>query len=122
MENFTANDLRSLYAQRKATETALKTQRTNTIRQLGLDLVNSQIEMSTVEIAAKYGLPVEGIFPLLNDFTFRPYADDWHHVLRFYNHTRTIPLYYRMTDASGNPFGPVQTIQKKVCTWSAEIR
>lgn len=121
MENFTANDLRSLYAQRKATETALKTQRTNIIRQLGLDLVKSQTEMSTAEIAAKYGLPVEGIFPLLNGFYFRP-DDDWYHVLRFYSHTRTIPLYYRMTDASGIPFGPVRTIEKKVCTWSAELR
>ncbi len=121
MENFTANDLRSLYAQRKATETALKTQRTNVIRQLGLDLAESRAEMSTAEIAAKYGLPVEGIFPLLNDFIFRPDNNDWRFV-RFYAHTRTIPLYYRMTDASGIPFGPVRTIQKKVCTWSAEIR
>lgn len=122
MENSTANDLRSLYAQRNAAQIALKTQRSNTIRQLGLDLVKNQAEMSTVEIAAKYGLPVEGIYTLLRDFAFRPDTNDWRHVVHFYSHTRTIPLYYRLTDASGNPFGPVQTIEKKVCTWSAELR
>lgn len=121
MENSTANDLRALYAQRRAAETALRTQRTNIIRQLGLDLVKNQAEMSTVEIAAKYGLPVKGIYTLLKDFIFRPGINDWHFVY-FYAHMRTIPLYYRLTDASGNPFGPVQTKEKKVCTWSAELR
>lgn len=122
MENFTANDLRSLYAQRKATKNALETLRTNTIRQLGLDLMNSHAEMSTTEIAAKYGLPVEGIYSLLTDRIFMPDPNDWNRTWRFRGHKRTIPLYYRMTDAAGNPFGPVQTIVKKICTWSVELR
>ena len=122
MENSTANDLRSLYAQRRATETALKTQRNNVVRQLGLDLLESGAEMSTVEIAAKYGLPVEGICSLLCHFNFRKEITSWRDVVRFRRHNKTIPLYYRMTDASGNPFGPVQTVYKKVCTWTAELR
>lgn len=121
MENSTANDLRSLYAQKKAAETALKAQRNNVIRQLGLDLVKNQAEMSTVEIAAKYGLPVNGICSLLCHFTFRPDLSSWQTV-RFRRHNKAVPLYYRFTDASGNPFGPVQTIERKVCTWSAELR
>ena len=122
MENSTANNLRTLYAQRKATETALKTQRNNVIRQLGLDLLESGAEMSTTEIAAKYGLPVEGICSLLCRFTFRKDPAFWGDVVRFRRHNKTISLYYRLTDASGNPFGPVQTIQKKICVWSAELR
>lgn len=122
MENSTANDLRSLYAQRKATETALKIRRDNIIRQLGLDLLESGAEMSTVEIAAKYGLPVSGICSLLRNFTFRKASTPWPYIVHFRGHNKTISLYYRMTDASGNPFGPVQTIEKKVCTWSAELR
>lgn len=122
MENSTANNLRSLYAQRKATQVALEAQRSNVIRQLGLDLLESGTEMSTVEIAAKYGLPVNGICALLCHFGFRKNPTSWRDVVVFRRHNKTISLYYRMTDASGNPFGPVQTIEKKVCTWSAELR
>lgn len=124
MENSTANDLRSLYAQRRAAQVALEAQRANAIRQLGLDLLESETEMSTSEIAAKYGLPVKGIYALLCNFTFRKNPTSWGNMVmvRFRRHNKTIPLYYRMTDASGNPFGPVQTVEKKVCTWSAELR
>lgn len=123
MENSTANDLRSLYAQRKATETALKTQRANTIRQVAIDLANSHEELSSVEIASKYGLPANALHTLLLD----SYRSGCHWIrtntcIEITMAKKYIPIYYRHTDANGIPFGPVLTCSKKVCVYSGKYR
>lgn len=123
MENSTANDLRSLYAQRKATNTALKTVRTNVIRQVAIDLANSHEELSSTEIASRYGLPVNALHTLLLNH-FGPGCHQVHTgtFVKITAVEKFIPIYYRQTNADGIPFGPVITCHKKIWVYSGKYR
>lgn len=121
MENSTANNLRTLYAQRKATKNALETLRDNVIRQLAIDLADSGKALTAVEISNIYGLPVHAISTLLAyNFadTHEVYlgSDAWIYITRG---KKEIPFYYRQTDVDGNPIGSIFTCNKKVCVYRA---